>query len=148
MEFALISTLLITLVFGIIQYGLFFNDSLSLRQGVREGARMGVVRTFAADAPCTATSTDMEKLRCSTKVQIGGSAADTYVKVVRPVVWAKTQPLIVCAVMRSTGSFGVLPMPNSGYVAASTQMSVEQDVPVPTGTSVADALPSGVVYPC
>ena len=142
------STLFFTLVFGVIQYGLFFNDSLSLRQGVREGARMGVVRTFPVDAPCTATSTDMEKLRCTTKLQIGGNAADTYVKIVKPAVWAKAQPLVVCAVMKSTGSFGMLPLPNSGYVRSSTQMSIEQAPTPASGTSLEDTLPAGVTYPC
>ena len=33
-EFALVSTLLFTVMFGIMQYGLFFNDALSTRQGV------------------------------------------------------------------------------------------------------------------
>lgn len=146
-EFALVSSLLFVLVFGIIQYGFYFNDSLNVRQGVREAARMGVVRNFATDASCTGT--DMEKLRCTTKLQIGNGTTGTYVKVVKPATWAKTQPLVVCAVALSSGSTGLLPMPDAGYVSSTTQMSIEQDAtPLPTGTTTSDTLPSGLTYPC
>jgi Flp pilus assembly protein TadG len=40
-EFALLLPLFILLVFGIISGGVFFNDKLSLNQGVREAARYG-----------------------------------------------------------------------------------------------------------
>ena len=42
-EFALVAPILLLLVFGIIEYGLWFSDSLATRQGVREAARQGVV---------------------------------------------------------------------------------------------------------
>lgn len=158
-EFALVSSLLFVLVFGIIQYGFYFNDSMDVRQGVREASRMGVVRNFATDSRCTSASDDMAKLRCTTVVQVnpGVTAAQltagtsgVFVKVVRPSTWAKTQPLIVCAVTKSSGATGLLPMPGDGYVSATTQMSIEQDAtPLPTGTSVTDAgLPTGLTYPC
>ena len=38
------------LVFGIIDYGLWFSDSLSTRQGVREAARQGVVANFGEES--------------------------------------------------------------------------------------------------
>lgn len=145
-EFALVCTLLFSIMFGILQYGLFFNDALSTRQGVREGARMGVVRNFPA---CGGQSTDMDKLRCSTKKQIDALTPDVYVKVVRPATWAKTQPLIVCAMVKSNGAIGLLPMPNGGWTSSLTQMSIEQDAtPLPTGTTTSDTLPSGQSYPC
>lgn len=148
-EFALVSSLLFVLVFGIIQYGFYFNDSLNVRQGVREAARMGVVRNFATDASCTSASTDMDKLRCTTKLQIGNGTTGTYVKVVKPATWAKTQPLVVCAVSLSSGSTGLLPMPDAGYVSSTTQMSIEQDAaPLPTGATTSDTLPTGLTYPC
>lgn len=149
-EFALVASILFTLVFGIIQYGFYFNDSLSVRQGVRDSARMGVVRNFAStDTTCSSQTTDMDKLRCITKLQIGNGTTDTYVKVLRPATWAKAQPLVVCAISKSTGSTGLLPMPDGGYVSSSTQMSIEQDTPpLPTGTTTSDTLPSGLSYPC
>ena len=145
-EFALVCGLLFTLVFAIVQYGLFFNDALSTRQGIREGARMGVVRNFPA---CGGQTTDMDKLRCTTKTQIDALTPNVYVKVVRPATWAKTQPLTVCAMVKSDGAIGLVPMPNDGWVSSTIQMSIEQDAtPLPTGTTTADALPSGQSYPC
>ena len=157
-EFALVSSLLFVLVFGIIQYGFYFNDSMDVRQGVREASRMGVVRNFATDPRCTSASDDMARLRCTTAIQINPAATSAqltagtsgvYVKVVKPATWAKTQPLVVCAVSKSSGASGMLPMPDGGYVSGSTQMSIEQDAaPLPTGVTTSDPLPSGLTYPC
>ena len=145
-EFALVCTLLLTIVFGIVQYGLYFNDALSARQGIREGARMGVVRNFPA---CGGESTDMDKLRCNTKKQIDALTPSVYVKVVRPTTWAKTQPLTVCTMVKSNGAIGLLPMPKGGWVSSSIQMSIEQDAtPLPTGSTTWDTLPAGESYPC
>ena len=49
-EFALVSPLLIILVFGIIQFGIIFAQQLSLSNGARQGARLGVVnKTMCGD---------------------------------------------------------------------------------------------------
>ncbi len=146
-EFALIMPILFLVVFGIIQYGLYFNDSLNTRQGVREAARMGVVRNFPV---CGAAATDMDKLRCQAKSQIAAPTGDEYVKVVKPATWARAKPLIVCALVKSDGGVGILPMPNGGWISSTTQMSIEQDAaPLPTGNTSSDPLPAGApAYPC
>lgn len=145
-EFALVSTLLFTIMFGILQYGLYFNDALSTSQGVREGARQGVVRNFVA---CGGQATDTDKLRCETKRQINALTGTAYVRVIVPPQWKKTAPLVVCAMVKSDGAIGLLPMPNGGWITSSTQMSIEQDsAPLPTGTTVADPLPAGVTWSC
>lgn len=145
-EFALVSGILFTVMFGVIQYGLYFNDALSTRQGVREGARQGVVRNFQA---CGGETTDMGKLKCNTRNQIDALTGTEYVKVVMPATWSKTQPLVVCSMVKSNGGIGLLPMPNDGWISSKTQMSIEQDsTPLPTGTTTSDALPAGVSYPC
>jgi Flp pilus assembly protein TadG len=49
-EFAMILPILITLVFGIIQFGILFNHSLTLTDAVRTGARQAAVsRTLPGD---------------------------------------------------------------------------------------------------
>ncbi len=146
-EFALVMPILFLAVFGILQYGLYFNDSLNVRQGVREAARMGVVRNFPA---CGGESTDMGRLRCQAQEQINALTGTEYVRVVRPTTWAKAQPLVVCALVKSDGAIGVLPMPNHGWIGSTIQMSIEQDAtPLPTGTSTQDTLPAGApAYPC
>jgi Flp pilus assembly protein TadG len=42
-EFALVSTLLLTLLFGIVQYGYYFFQSQSATSSAREGARLAAV---------------------------------------------------------------------------------------------------------
>lgn len=135
------SGVLFLVLFGIIQYGLFFNDSLNTRQGVREAARQGVVRQFAS---CGTAATDLDRLACNTKKEIGALTGPTYVKVITPAGgWAKAKPLTICAMVRSNGALGLLPMPNGGWILSKTQMSIEQaTAPLPTGTAGADPLPS------
>ena len=92
----------------------------------------------------------MGRLRCQAQAQINALTGTEYVKVVSPMTWAKTQPLVVCALVKSNGAVGLLPMPNHGWISSTTQMSIEQDAtPLPTGASTQDALPAGApAYPC
>jgi len=144
-EFALVSTLLFPLMLGIVDYGLWFNDSLNTRQGVREAARLGVVQTLA----CTTGDTALKKLACTTRQQVGAVAGDTYAMVRVPSGWRKGQPLVVCAMVKATGVTGLIPLPNDRMIRSRTQMSIEVETPVPTGTtattaaSYADTPPSG-----
>ena len=40
----------------------------------------------------------------------------------------------MCALVKSDGVIGLLPMPNGGWISSTTQMSIEQDAaPLPTG---------------
>lgn len=137
------SGILFLVLFGILQYGLYFNDSLNTRQGVREAARQGVVRNFPA---CGSATTDLDKLKCNTKQEIGALTGPTYVKVVTPSGgWAKAKPLTICAMVKTNGAMGMLPVPNHGWIISKTQMSIEQaNAPLPTGSASADTLPSGV----
>ena len=80
-EFALVSSIFFMLLFGILQYGLYFNDALNTRQGVREGARRAVVEDFGFASGCTA-GTNSARLLCSTKKEIGAVTGTTYAKVV------------------------------------------------------------------
>lgn len=59
-EFALLLPLLITLLVGIIQFGLAFNTKLSLTHATREGARAEIVGQDPVDAVLdAATSVDL-----------------------------------------------------------------------------------------
>ncbi len=147
-EFGLVVPFLLIVLFGILQYGFFFNDSMATRNGLREGVRQGVVRNFTPATGCSGT--DMQILKCNTKASISAISSDKYVKVVPPSPWAKNSTLQVCAVVKSAGAVGLLPMPNSGWVISTQQMSIEQDTaPLPTGSTSSDALPAGApAYPC
>jgi hypothetical protein len=143
-EFALVLLFLVPLLFGIIDFGFYFNDSLNARQGVREGARRGVLTAFTS---CGAAATDYDKLKCQTKNEIGGTASNTYVKLLTPGGWAKGQPLVVCAIVKVGGATGFIPLPHNRSVYARTQMSIESAVTAagaaPTGAVSADAPPTG-----
>lgn len=123
-EFALVSTVLFLVLFGIIQYGLFFNDSLNVRQGVREAARHAVVESFSFQPGC-ASGVNSAQLRCSAGKEIGAVTGSPLVKV-KAASWAKGSPVTVCAMVHSDGALGVLPMPNGGWIRSKTQMSIEQ----------------------
>ncbi|MCP4436162.1 MAG: pilus assembly protein [Actinomycetia bacterium] len=107
-EFALVVPIFLLLVLGIIDFSVAFNDYNSVRAGVSEGARQGVVANFA-DGGCVGTSS--QQLACLTRNRIGLDAADTKVKVVIPETYAVGDSLRVCAmydVDSITGMFDLI----------------------------------------
>ncbi len=144
-EFALVSSLLFTVVIGILQYGLYFNDALGTRNGVREAARQAIVQNFSGDnaAGAACTGDDMAKLTCLTKGQIDPLTGPVYVKVIAPATWDRSNGLTVCAMVDSDGAVGLLPMPNGGWIMSKTKMSIEKADTTPSGTPAPDALPAG-----
>lgn len=143
-EFALVSMILFPLLFGMIQYGLMFNDFLQVRQGVRQGARTGAVASIPPASPCTGTSTTADLIKCYTRAQITPVTGTIAVRIATPSGWTKGNPLVVCAAVKSSGAVGLMPTPNGGFVTARTQMSIEQDTPAATGTFPAsDTDPTG-----
>jgi hypothetical protein len=140
-EFALLAPLLFALLFGIIQYGLWFGDSLSMKQGVREAARQGVVANFGTDTSCG--TSNGQRLLCTTKDRIGGITGAPLVKVVAPSGWVKGKPLIVCAQMDVTTPTGFIPLPNDGVITSKVEMSVENVDGVTSFSGAQDAPPPG-----
>ncbi|WP_162529867.1 TadE family protein [Nocardioides caldifontis] len=141
-ELALVSFIFFPLMFGLIDYGMWFNDSLNARQGVREAARLGVVQEFGAG--CT-SSNKMECLKQIVKSETRAVAGQTAVKVLVPEGWSRRKPLIVCAAIKETGVTNLTPLPNDGVIVAETRMSIEVDTPpqpaLTPGTSVEDPFP-------
>jgi Flp pilus assembly pilin Flp len=140
-EFALISLILMPLALGIVAYGLWFNDSLNVRQGVREGARAGVVKNFSATG---CTGHDMAVLACKTKRQIGAVTGDSYVKISTPEGWTKAGPLVVCAMVKS--NVGIAPLPNHGVIQSRTEMAIEITDSLPNALSYTDTVPAGLSW--
>ena len=139
-EFALVSLVLFLLLFGILQYGLYFNDALNTRQGVREGARQAVVENFDFASGCTSGS-NSSRIVCSTKKEIGAVTGPAYVKVVASASpWKQGNGLLVCALVHSNGVFGLLPIPAGGWIRSKTQMTIEQETKSAQLTDSADSL--------
>jgi len=141
-EFALVVPLLLLLLFGIIDYGLWFNESLNVRQGVREAARAGVVQSFD-DPGCSGTAAD--KLVCKTRHEITPLTGQAYARVVVPPTgWVRGTPLVVCGMVQMDGLTGLAPLPSAGVVRSATHMSIENTTGAPIGAgSYGDAAPSG-----
>jgi Flp pilus assembly protein TadG len=109
-ELAIVLPIFVLLVFGVIQFGITYNNLITIRQGVREAARQGAVGNFGSTMSCSldgvsaGTSNDVKKLMCLTKQQIGLSYANTRVKVLSGSAdfasdgtFQKGQAIIVCA---------------------------------------------------
>jgi hypothetical protein len=137
-EMALVMPLLFMLLIGIINYGLWFNDSLSLREGVRESAREAVVQTVAPGC----TGTGMAAYACGTRAQIGAPGR-SYAKVWAPNGWAQGQEVVVCGIVTAIKFTGFVPLPAGGLIESKTAMSIESVTPMPTDTSYADTPPTG-----
>lgn len=140
-ELALVMPLLFTILMGIVNYGLYFNDSLSVRQGVREAARGAVVRR---DYPSPCTGTGMAAVACDTRSQIkpGGVA---YAKVFAPNGWVRGQQVVVCGMVVAASFSGFVPLPAGGLIKSKTVMSIEvnSSASMPTDTSYEDSPPTG-----
>ncbi len=133
MEFALIAPLLFLVLFGIVEFGVVFSDSLSLRQGVREGARQGVVARFDS---CGVAGDS--KVACTTRSRIG-LGDGVAVKVVVPAGYVVGDPLLVCA-QREIESFTGLfaPVLNDRHLRSKVKMRIEK-VGTPAISSSEDA---------
>ena len=134
-EFALLVPLLFVILFGIIDYGFWFNDSLNARQGVREAARQGVVHNFGTTSSCGASyaqtpSANLQKLVCKTKAEVGAVTGPVFVKVHLPggPTWERGEPLVVCAMVRADGTTGIAPLPGDGLIKTRTDLSIEKVV--------------------
>ncbi len=106
-EFALVIPLFLLVVFGIIDFGLALNDYNSVRQGVREGARQGVVGEFGSSCVGTAN----QRLVCLTENRIGLDPSATRVKVKLEGAYSAGDQLTVCVqypIKSTTGMFSSL----------------------------------------
>jgi Flp pilus assembly protein TadG len=139
-EFALVVPLLLLLVIGILNYGLFFFDSVSLRQGAREAARQAVVQLYGTS--CT-TGTVGAKIACSAKASsniVSGSPA-VYIPAVTG-GWAQGNQLLVCMQTQEQG-MGFVPLPANGILRTKTYMSIEVGSPSVNPSYSSDAAPTG-----
>jgi hypothetical protein len=114
-EFALVVPLLLSMLFGIAEFGVAFNDLNSARSGTREGARAGVVAEFGGSSACTlvgvAPGTPAAELICLTKDRIALDETDTRVMVAFDGENAPGGTLYVCsqhALESVTGLFSLV----------------------------------------
>lgn len=164
-EMAFVLPVLVTLVFGVIDFGNVFNNMQAVRHGVRQGARAGAAATNFGTAPtCTpagltgSPSPDVQEIMCMTKDAIGlGGTSSARVKVLfaTPDLTAEVpsggyttgNALIVCAeapISSLTGLFA--PFLNGKFMKSKASIRIENNQPtgdMQTEADGAEAPPSG-----
>jgi Flp pilus assembly pilin Flp len=150
-EFALVVPILVLLLFGIVDYGLWFEDSISLRQGVRDAARQGVVGNYDGDIADCRSGDSSTQLRCLVRRSADPATGTVYAKVV---VLGSTGSspdgppeeqltLRVCGLVADVGATGFVPLPGSGVIRTRVEMRVERDGPTAPTASEDPGAPGG-----
>jgi hypothetical protein len=147
-EFALVSPLLFTLLFGAIDYGLYFSDALTVQQSVADAARDATLSigslaaNWSGSGSCPLLPTavlagsatnDLAKVACNlsdSTAPIGGGVVVVKVELVKPdgtptPVWAQPNRLRVCALTRHSAVLPFVPMPDGGTIASKTEMPIQ-----------------------
>ena len=150
-EFALVSPVVFAIMFGTLSYGLWFNDSLSLRQGLREASRQGVVANYGSTTSCGATysttpSDNIKKLVCKAKDEVSANTGTTYVKIALPDGWSRGKELIVCGMIKADAIPGLVPLPKDRMIRFVSRMSIEVVAAGQTETAGEEALPAGASW--
>jgi len=161
-EFALVLPVLVLILFGIIDYGLYFSNTLSAQSGVQTAARQATIGSFtpcAKPAPLPpGESAQVAELICMVKNNTGSITGNSFVKVAFPADpanpppnppgspgWYSGQELIVCEVIEVEGLTGYVPLPrHNGQVTIRSKVVTQ----IETGNSMpdsdfAEALPAG-----
>ncbi|MGZ8757865.1 MAG: hypothetical protein ACXWXC_07935 [Aeromicrobium sp.] len=130
---------------------MWFNDSLNLRQGLREASRQGVVENYGDQSSCgmayaTTPSVNIQKLMCSAEADVNAMTGDTYIKVVLPGGWVRGQELVVCGMIKADRLPGLVPLPDDRMIRWSSRMSIEVAAPRQTETGGAEVLPAGASW--
>jgi hypothetical protein len=141
-EFAIVLPVLMTLIFGVVEFGIVFNDYIGLRQGARDAARQAVVAEFGS-VSCTpvgySTAGATKNLMCLAKDR--SAQEDVRVKIIVPTPYIVGSTMVVCtqkALVSHTGLFaGIL---NDIEIKTEVKMRVEQVGPL---TSAAESAPTG-----
>jgi hypothetical protein len=132
LEFALVVPVLVALVFGMIDYGLFFTDSLGARDGARVAARQASVANFDGDCSGSYTADgndpDLNVLACLAVDQTGAIGGDAYAYVSAPTGWDVDHgdSVLVCVAIAENGLTGLTPMPNGSTVRSKLLVRIEQ----------------------
>lgn len=158
-EFALVVPFLMTVLFGIIEFGVILNNMGGMNQGVRDAARQAAVANYGTTTSCSLTSlsgspsTDVQKLMCQTKSMIGaGNTVRVKVKYMDPTL-TTNQPttatagngIIVCAAYPITSFTGLFtPILSGKYLTAKSAFRIEQDPPSASEQDGGEAPPSGM----
>ncbi len=139
-EFAIVVPLVLLLVFGIIEWGVFLNRKIDLTQGVREAARQGAVASYAGGLASCAAGTPTDQLVCLAKNRVGVNGVAVHV--IAPTTNAVGSQFAVCATYQTTSVTGLMAPFLPKYMRTETIMRLEQ-APTNGLTTGGDADPEG-----
>ena len=136
-EFAIVLPLIALFLFGIVEFGLAFSDSISVRTGTRDAARAAVVLETGPGGCSLASTTptagdDTAALMCLAKDRIGLDDSQTRVKVVFPngAPALAGDPIRVCTMYPITSHTGLFtPILSNRRIRAKVEMRMEKDAP-------------------
>jgi Flp pilus assembly protein TadG len=88
-EFALVAPLVLILLFGIVQFGIAYNNALTLTDAVRAGARAAIVSgpagaAAAAQQAVLASAPDLNQTQLKNGVTVSTTSTDVTVKATYP----------------------------------------------------------------
>lgn len=146
-EFALVLPVMALLLFGIVEFGIAFNDYQSVRQGVREGARQAVVNDWSGgDASCSALTDLDDQLVCLTKLRTGVDGLAVRIEVVDggdATLGYRDDRVEVCAATELVSLTGLLePFVNGRILASHIEMRAETELDLAPGV-YGDTAPGG-----
>jgi hypothetical protein len=141
-EFALVAPVLFLVLFGIIDYGLWFADSITIRQAAAAGARQGSAWADGSTAPwgtatCgqwdLGTSPEIQALGCSivNHAQTLGEPVHVKIQILNATLdqsagttWSTPNAVRVCLLQEHDSISGFIPLPGD-MLTASTDMPIE-----------------------
>ena len=141
-ELALVTPVLVLLLFAIIDFGFVFSDWLAVRQGGSDALRQALVSTkptapgggtwscatggFNGTAP--GAGSDAMNMVCFAKARVGLDPASTRVKIFFGSAFAAGKPAKVCVQYKASSRTGFFaPLLNSKVVSTQVESLIEQD---------------------
>jgi hypothetical protein len=121
-EFALLLPLLVVMLLAILDYGIWYSDSIALRSASREGIRLAAVN----DYPAACSGTPAQKARCAVVTEgsfIGGTPAAHVV--VREGSWTEGHQLVICTAIKETGLTHLVPLPGDEVLRSKASIRLE-----------------------
>jgi hypothetical protein len=122
-EMAIVVPLLLVLIFGMIDFGIFLYRDIGLTQGVREAARQGAVAQFDGGTVSCSGGSPTDNLVCLTKKRSEVSGVKVYVIVPSNTVGSM---FALCASYQSNAITGLTSPFLPKYIHAETIMRLEQ----------------------
>jgi Flp pilus assembly protein TadG len=130
-EFAFVAPILFLLLFGIVEFGMAFNDYIAVRNGSREGARAAVVNDVDSAPSCTITGAPgnaaTRAIVCKTKNRIGLDDDDVKVKIALDGTEIGDTVTVCASYPIRSGSGLLAPLLGGKTVTSNVTMRLEQE---------------------